>query len=83
MVANGDCELGFGNCENKSVAKLATVQFSSIFCNTVFMNGDQKDIGRVKYVVWPMHGISLSVIFRCAEITKLPKFLSARRADSF
>ena len=37
MVAIGDCEFRFGDCEKKSVAKLATVKFSSIFlCNTVF-----------------------------------------------
>ena len=30
MVANGDSEFGFGDCEKKSVAKLATVKFSSI-----------------------------------------------------
>ena len=30
MVAIGDCEFRFGDCEKKSVAKLATVKFSSI-----------------------------------------------------
>ena len=36
MVANGDCEFGFGDCEKKSVAKLATVKLSYFFCYTVF-----------------------------------------------
>ena len=37
MVAIGDCEFGFGDCEKKSVANLATVKFASFFFVILFL----------------------------------------------